>query len=207
MRRGSPRIISCRKPQAGDKGLGVWDLNINQHRYPFLFFVWSHLLWTVQIQPRVHLAEGPSYCPLPSSPFSISLSLHYWLSFSILPTDEIPDSPPDSFHPHHHLSGMEQQESMMRVMGKEWASTWLLCSNSTRWICMSPTFHNCWQSKMDVSGIPLARNLRNVRSHGEWIALNLSGNVAPCLHTPKMSFVLSENVVEKLKWIFYKTLA
>lgn len=110
MRRGSPRIISCRKPQAGDKGLGVWDLNINQHRYPFLFFVWSHLLWTAQIQPRVHLAEGPSHCPLPSSPFSISLSLHSSLSFSILPTDEIPDSPPDSFHPHHHLSGTEQQE-------------------------------------------------------------------------------------------------
>lgn len=88
-------------------------------------------------------------------------------------------------------------------MGKQWETTWIPHSNSTtRWICRSLAFHNCWWSKMDVGGIPLDRKSKKCQgSHGEWIVLNLSGNIIFPFQT-KYVFSCWSNAVEWLKWVF-----
>lgn len=100
-------------------------------------------------------------CPPP--PFSPSL--RYSLSPSILPLDEIPDSPPDSFHPHRHLSGTEPQESRMRAMGKHLDA--LLKHARQDGYARRLLFTIAGEAKWMPAGFHLAGNLRNVRSHGE----------------------------------------
>lgn len=82
------------------------------------------------------------------------------------------------FHPKHHLSWTEQQESRKRVMGKRRETTWMPRANSsTRRIYGSLAFHNCRWSKMDVGRIPLDRKSKKCqKSQGGWIVLNPSGD-------------------------------
>lgn len=137
------------------------------------------------------LSQAPSSCPPPSStPLLHSTPLHHSFSPST-PYRWSPDPPsPTPSTPQHHLSGTEQQESGVRVMGEEWETTWMTRScSTTRWICRSPASHDCWWGKMDVSRFPLDRKSKKCqRSHSEWIVLNLSGNIIFPPLRPKISF-------------------
>lgn len=105
-------------PGASGRRQGVvgCGLNINRHRDPFLFLVWSHLLWTAQIQPHVHPLSSPIF--LPSSFFYSSTPLHSTppliqplYSLSMKPRPPIPDSIHPSAPPVRDRATGERGES------------------------------------------------------------------------------------------------
>lgn len=164
MRRGSSRIISCREPQAGDKGLGGWgiqtltgkDIPFSSSSDPIYFERPKSNLVSTSL--KAHLT---AHCPPP--PFLFHSATRSAPLYSLLM--KIPDSPPDSFHPHHRLSGTEQQGSGMRVMGKHLDA--LLRHTQQDGYARRLLFTIAGEAKWMPAGFHLAGNLRNVRSHGE----------------------------------------
>ena len=177
MKRGSPRIIRCREPQAGDEGLWVGDWTLTSTDIPFSSSsdpIYSEL-------PKSNLmstlSEAPSSCPPPPpSPIhSTPLLIQPLYSLSMKPRL------PPRLHP--PLSTTCQGRSNRRA-GWEW---WARSEKPPGWLahaaqqdgyagCLLLTIAG--EAKWMSAGFHLTGNLRNVRevtvNELFWICLVIS---------------------------------